>query len=390
MLAKYWMRKDVVTIGVDDSMHEAARLIKEHATPLLPVLRDGKLVGVLTDRDLKRASASDATSLEIHELAYLLSRIKVGEIMTEGAITVPPDFTLEEAATVLLENNISGAPVVDDSGQVTGIISQKEIFQALVSLTGLRDKGVQFAFEIDDRPGSIKELTDVIRRYGGRLVSILTSYDRAPEGRRRVYIRSHLIDRSRLDELREELRQKGDLMYVVDHRQARRQEYVERSPAGSQAVGESEPTLKKIVFCTDFSENSLPARALAIAFAKSFAAQLLILHVVNPRLLGYPAFDDHLPVDLTELQSSVDEIVRDNLDRVLSECRREIPEATAYLCSGEPAVEIVPFARKHSADLIVMGTHGWTGFKHLVLGSVAENVVRTAHCPVLTVRRSTT
>jgi len=81
MLVKNWMNKNVITIKSDDAMSDAMRLLKEHDIRLLPVMNKGKLVGVVTDRDLKRASASDATSLEVHELLYLLSRIKIKEIM---------------------------------------------------------------------------------------------------------------------------------------------------------------------------------------------------------------------------------------------------------------------------------------------------------------------
>jgi len=119
--------------------------------------------------------------------------------------------------------------VVDERGQIKGIISRRELFQALVSLSGLKNKGVQFGFEVGDRPGSIKELTDVIRAYRGRLISILTSYDGVINGRRNVYIRAYLIDRDRLPQLREELEEKGKLLYMVDHREGQRRVYVERN-----------------------------------------------------------------------------------------------------------------------------------------------------------------
>jgi len=391
MLVKYWMRKVVVTADTDDSMQLAASLMKEYSTHLLPVLKKGRLVGVLTDRDLKRASPSPATSLDLNELTYLLSQIKVGDIMTRGAITVPPNYTLEEAATLLLENQISGAPVVDDAGQIKGIISQREIFQALVSLSGLRKRGVLFAFEVDDVPGSIKEITDIIRLYEGRLVSIFSSYERAPEGRRLVYIRAFQLDRTRIPEMQQELRQKGKLLYLIDHTEETREEYIEldvQEKTDLSSLGAAPSTIKKILFCTDFSINSVPAQSYALELAKRLGAQLMVLHVVSARVLGHPAFDNALPDTASELQQTVDEVVGSGLDKVLQECRKEIPEATGHLCSGEPAAEIVPFARKHVVDLIVLGTHGWTGLKHLILGSVAENVVRTAHCPVLTVRSS--
>ena len=226
MLVKYWMNKDVVTVDVDDSMQAAISQMRKHAKNLLPVLKKGNLVGVITDRDLKRASASDATALEIHELAYLISKIKCGDIMTKNVVTVPPDFTLEEASAQLLMRNISGMPVVDEKGKIVGTISQQEIFLALISLTGFGKKGMQLALEVEDRPGSIKEITDIIRDYGGRLVSLLTSYETAHPGHRRLYVRTWAVDRKRVSEMIADLKQKARLLYIVDHSEGKREEFV--------------------------------------------------------------------------------------------------------------------------------------------------------------------
>jgi len=125
MLVKNWMSKNVVTIDANDSMQDATRLLKEHDIRMLPVMKKNKLVGIVTDRDLKKASASDATSLEIDELLYPLSTIKIKEIMTKDPITVPPDYTAEETARVLLDAKISGAPVVDHQENKREIYSEK-------------------------------------------------------------------------------------------------------------------------------------------------------------------------------------------------------------------------------------------------------------------------
>ena len=144
---------------------------------------------------------------------------------------------------------------------------------------------------------------------------------------------------------------------------------------------------KKILFCTDFSENSVLARRRAVEFAKALGAQLNILHVVNASPLGYPIFEDRIPVDMAKLQEDIQSTVRQELQMVAQECGRDLAKnVQAHFLVGQPAAEIVRFADEQSMDLIVMGTHGWTGFKHLILGSTAENVVRTANCPVLTVR----
>ncbi|UCH22240.1 MAG: CBS domain-containing protein [Deltaproteobacteria bacterium] len=225
MLVKNWMSKDVITADVTDSMQDAMGLLKQHNIKMLPVMKKGNLVGIVTDRDLKRASASDATTLEIHELLYLLSKIKVEEIMTKNPITVFDDFTIEEAAEILLKNKISGLPVIDSEKQLVGVITQTDIFRVLISLTGVGKKGVQFAFLLEDQSGSIKTAADIIRKHGGRMVSILTSYERAPQGYRNVYIRMTDIDRTALEKLKAELNQSAKLLYMVDHHQNKREIY---------------------------------------------------------------------------------------------------------------------------------------------------------------------
>jgi acetoin utilization protein AcuB len=222
VLVKNWMSKPVVTVDVKDSMQDAMDLLKEKRIRRLAVTDKGRLAGIITDRDLKRASASDATSLDIHELLYLLSKIKVESIMTRDPITVPEDFTIEETAEVLLEHKISGLLVVDGRRALVGMITQSDIFRALISLTGIGKKGAQFALVLDDRPGSIMEVTNVIRKTGGRMVSILSTYDRVPEGYRKVYIRMVGINRSKLEEVTQELRSMATLLYMVDHRENKR------------------------------------------------------------------------------------------------------------------------------------------------------------------------
>ncbi len=228
MLVKNWMSTNVVTIDANDAMQDAMRVLKEHGIRMLPVMKKGKLVGIVTDRDLKKASASDATTLEIHELLYLLTKIKVNDIMTRDPIAVPPDYTVEETARVLLDGKISGAPVVDDYGQVVGIITQTDLFRVLISLTGFGNGGIQFGFQVEDKPGSIKEVADVIRAFGGRMVSILTSYDDVPNGYRKVYIRMHSIERSQLQKLKNNLSEKAALLYVIDHLENSREIYSEK------------------------------------------------------------------------------------------------------------------------------------------------------------------
>jgi acetoin utilization protein AcuB len=220
------MNPNVITVDADDSMLDATKLLKEHNIRHLPVLEKGKLVGVITDRDLKRAAPSDATALEAHELLYLIANIKVREIMTKNPITVPYNYTIEEAAELLLQARISGMPVVDKDGDVIGTITQTDLFKVLISLTGVGKKGVQFAFLLEDRAGSIKDVADVIRAYGGRMASILSSYEKAPEGHRYVYIRMYDVNQEKMPQLKEDLKKKAKVLYIVDSRDNKREIFI--------------------------------------------------------------------------------------------------------------------------------------------------------------------
>jgi acetoin utilization protein AcuB len=226
LLVENWMNPNVITVDADDSMLDATKILKENNIRHLPVLEKGKLVGVITDRDLKRASPSDATTLEAHELLYLIATIKVREIMTKNPITVPYNYTIEEAAEILLQARISGMPVVDKDGDVIGTITQTDLFKVLISLTGVGKKGVQFAFLLEDRAGSIKEVADIIRSYGGRMASILSSYEKAPEGHRYVYIRMYDVDRTKMPQLKEDLKKKAKVLYIVDSRDNKREIFI--------------------------------------------------------------------------------------------------------------------------------------------------------------------
>jgi len=223
MLVREWMSKGVITVDEDQTMQCAIGLLKEHNIRMLPVIKNKKLVGIITDRDLKRASASDVTSLEIHELLFMISKIKVKTIMTpKPIISVPWDFTVEEAAEVLLKNKISGAPVTGPQGDIVGVITKSDIFKVLISLAGIGKRGIQMAIQIEDRPGSMKGITRAIRDLGGRMVSILTSYEKVPDGFRNVYIRFFDLDRSVLETLKENLFEISKVLYIVDHRENKR------------------------------------------------------------------------------------------------------------------------------------------------------------------------
>ena len=134
--------------------------------------------------------------------------------MSKNLVFVRPDETMEFAAILMLENKISSLPVINDTDSLVGIITQTDIFKVLINIVGVYTGGIQFAFSLKDRPGSIREVTDVIQSYGGRVVSILSTGETAEEGCHNVYIRSRPLTEDKLRGLIKELNEKFVVLYT--------------------------------------------------------------------------------------------------------------------------------------------------------------------------------
>jgi acetoin utilization protein AcuB len=189
MFVSDWMTKKVYSVTPDEGVSEAIKLMKEKNIKHIPVVKEYKIRGIVSDRDIKDFSPSSATALDIYELHYLLAKTRVKEVMKTKVFTTTPDTPVEEAAKVMYDNNIGCLPVVE-KGRLAGIISDRDIFRVLVDITGIRHGGHRVFLTIEDRPGSIKEVADIIRNFGFNFQSILTSYERVKEGSRSIVIRT--------------------------------------------------------------------------------------------------------------------------------------------------------------------------------------------------------
>ena len=189
MFVADWMTREVVTVAPDDSVAHAMHLMRDRKIKHLPVLKDCRLLGVISDRDIKAFAPSKATALDIYELNYLLAKATVKVAMGAQLTTTTPDTPVEGAALVMLEGNIGCLPVLDGE-KLVGIISDRDIFRALVDITGVRHPGHRVCLVLPDRPGSIREVADRIRSHGFSLSGILSSYEKVPKGSRRVVIRT--------------------------------------------------------------------------------------------------------------------------------------------------------------------------------------------------------
>jgi len=227
MLVKGWMTTDVVSVDEETSMMKASIIMKEKKIRSLPVVnKKGKVIGIVSDRDLKDAAPSKATTLDVYELNYLLSSMKIKDIMTKNVVFVRPDETVEFAAILMLENRISSLPVLNSNDKLVGIITQTDVFKVLISITGVYTGGIQFAFSLEDRPGSLKEPADVIRSHGGRIISILSTRETAEPGRRNVYVRCSTLPDQTLRTVVKELEERFVVLYsskdLVDEVERRR------------------------------------------------------------------------------------------------------------------------------------------------------------------------
>ena len=151
MLIREWMTKDVITVTPDTSMLKASKLMKDHNIRRLPVLDGKRVAGIVSDRDIRAASPSKATTLDMHELYYLLSEVKVKDIMTSDPVTVYDTDAVDAAALIMENKGIGGLPVVDGSGELVGIITDHDIFRVLVDFCGASKGGLQLAFMLPFR-----------------------------------------------------------------------------------------------------------------------------------------------------------------------------------------------------------------------------------------------
>ena len=213
MPVQNWMTTDVVSVGPDTSLLKVGKLMKDHHIRRIPVVdENGQVVGIISDRDVRDASPSKATTLDMYEMHYLLAELKAKNIMTAKPITVKPTDTVEQAALIMLDNKVGGLPVVDDSGKLVGIISDHDVFKALVDITGARMGGLQFAIELPDQPGTARPLFDLLRAHNARLLSVLTVSN--ADGNRQLFIRVRDLENAKAEqELMDGVGKLGKVLY---------------------------------------------------------------------------------------------------------------------------------------------------------------------------------
>ena len=170
MLVGKRMSRPPITIPPEMSINEALSLFKKERIRRAPIVRGNKLVGIVSEKDLLNASPSQATTLSVWEMNYLLSKLTVAEVMTKDVITVTEDTPIEEAARIMADNKIGGLPVVKGL-RVVGIITETDLFKLFLELMGAREKGVRVTTLIKDQPGMLAKITKAITDAGGNFIA---------------------------------------------------------------------------------------------------------------------------------------------------------------------------------------------------------------------------
>ncbi len=213
MLIKDWMTKEVIFATPETSVVKATKLMKDNNIKQLPIVDDQMhVVGIISDRDVKSATPSTATTLDARELLYLLSELKLKSIMTIDPLCVGPNDSIEKAALIMEEKDYGGFPVTEND-KLVGIISGHDIFKVLISLMGARQAGILLAFELPDKVGTLRPVLTTLANQGANILSILSDHEHHNDARR-IFIRIRpLASKEKEEMLITLLEQEHSLLY---------------------------------------------------------------------------------------------------------------------------------------------------------------------------------
>ena len=175
MIVSDLMSKNLIYVNPETSVTDARALMTKENVNKLPVLdRDNRLVGIVTKNDLAKAAPSAATTLDMYELSYLLSKLKVEKVMIKNVVTVDHNEVIEEAARIMADKKVGCLPVMN-GGLLVGIITESDLFKAFIEIFGARHHGIRFMCEVSEKPGELAKMSQSIAELGGNIVSVVTS-----------------------------------------------------------------------------------------------------------------------------------------------------------------------------------------------------------------------
>lgn len=163
MFVKDFMTTSPISIPIETPILEALSIMRKRKVHQLPVMNKGKLAGLVAERELLKVSPSPASTLSIFEMNHLLSKMTVKDVLVKDPISVESACTIEEAALQMREHRIRSLLVVDD-GQLKGIITQSDVFEALIRIFGLRKPGIRLVLEMENRVGALADLLILVKK----------------------------------------------------------------------------------------------------------------------------------------------------------------------------------------------------------------------------------
>ena len=164
------MSHPVISVSPETPIHDALVMFKKEHIRRAPVIRDGKLVGIVSESDLLNASPSTVTSLSVWEINYLISKVTVKQVMSKKVKTIDVNTPIEEAARIMADSKIGGVPVMR-SGVIAGIITETDLFKIFLELMGAREKAIRVTALVEDKPGQLAKVTKAIADAGGNFIS---------------------------------------------------------------------------------------------------------------------------------------------------------------------------------------------------------------------------
>lgn len=164
------MSRPVISVSPEESINDVLAMFRKEHIRRAPVMKEGKLVGIVSERDLLNASPSSVTTLSIWELNYLISKVKIKNVMTKKVITVDKDTPIEEAARIMADQKIGGLPVTS-ADKVVGMITETDLFKLFLELMGARQKATRVTATIPEQPGELAKITKAIANHGGDFIS---------------------------------------------------------------------------------------------------------------------------------------------------------------------------------------------------------------------------
>jgi acetoin utilization protein AcuB len=175
MLVHERMTHHPLTVHPDLPVAEAIRLMREEGVNRFPVMerKTNKLIGIVTEKELLYASPSPATSLSIHEINYLLAKLTIEKVMSTDLITVGEDTPIEEAARIMVDNDVSALPVMRGSTMV-GIITETDLFKTFIELFAAREEGVRLTLLVPEQKGELAKITEAVTEQGGNIITLGT------------------------------------------------------------------------------------------------------------------------------------------------------------------------------------------------------------------------